>query len=99
MEDEWTKVESEIWNPEEGDEISGTYLGVQEEVGENKSNLYAIETSEAKQLGVWGCKVLDGKMIGIKIGQQVKIKFNGRVKPDKGKEYKSYDIFTKPLNK
>ena len=97
MEDEWTKIELEVWNPDEGAEISGVYLGVQTEVGENKSNLYTLETSEQKQISVWGSKVLDGKMMGIKEGQQVKIKFVGRIKPEKGKEYKSYEIFTKPL--
>jgi hypothetical protein len=97
MTEEWTKVQSEIWNPEAGDEISGIYLGFQPEVGDNKSNLYKIETSEGKQLDIWGSKVLDGKMVSIKVGQQVKIKFMGKIKPPKGKEYKSYEIFTKPL--
>jgi hypothetical protein len=93
--DEWAKVETDIWNPDEGEEISGIYLGVQSEVGVNKSNLYSIETSTG-QLGVWGCKVLDGSMIGVQVGQQVKIKFVGKVKPEKGNEYKSYEVFTKP---
>jgi hypothetical protein len=96
-EDNWTKVESEVWNPEEGQEISGVYLGVQNEIGENSSSLYSIETSLGRQTGIWGCKVLDGKMIGVKIGQEIKIKFIGRVKPEKGKEYKSFEVYTKPL--
>ena len=95
--DEWNKIETEIWNPEEGDEVSGNYLGVQEEVGENKSNLYTIKTDDSKQVGVWGSKVLDGKMIGLQIGQQVKIKFLGKVKPEKGKEYKNFEVYTKPI--
>jgi hypothetical protein len=99
MTDEWNKVETEVWNPEEGQEISGIYLGVQPEVGENKSNLYSLEISPGKQISVWGCKVLDGKMIGVGIGQQVKIKFVGRIKPEKGKEYKSFEVYTKPLVK
>lgn len=92
--DEWAKVETDIWNPEEGAEISGIYLGVQEAVGENESNLYSIE-SENKQIGVWGSKVLDGKMMGIKVGQEIKIKFMGRIKPEKGREYKSYEVYVK----
>ncbi len=100
MKDEWTKLESEVWNPEEGDNISGIYLGVQHDVGENKSSIYSIEVSEGKKVGVWGSKVLDGKMIGVKIGQQVKIEFNGKIKPEGGgKEYKTYEISTKPLKK
>lgn len=100
MTEEWTKVETDIWNPEVGEEISGIYLGVETEVGENKSNLYNIEVVEddkTKQLGIWGCRVLEGKMLAVKVGQQVKIKFNGMVKPEKGREYKSFEVFTKPL--
>ena len=97
MTDEWNKVESEMWNPEEGESVSGVYLGFQPEVGANKSNLYTIEDSSGKQMGVWGSKVLDGKMISAQVGQQVKIEFVGRVKPDKGQEYKSYEVYTKPV--
>ena len=95
MSEEWTDVQSETWNPEEGEEISGIYLGLQAEVGENKSNLYAIETAPGKTINVWGSKVLDGKMLGVKVGQEVRIKFNGKIAPPGGKEYKSYDIATK----
>jgi len=94
--EEWIKVETETWNPEEGEEISGIYLGVELEVGPNKSNLYSLETEPGKQVGVWGCKVLDGKMLAVKVGQQVKIEFKGKIKPEKGNEYRSYEVFTKP---
>lgn len=96
MIDEWTKVESEVWKPEEGEEISGIYLGVQKEVGMNASNLYKIECGE-KTLSVWGSKVLDDAMLSVKEGQEVKIKFMGKIKPEKGKEYKSYEVFTRDL--
>ena len=90
---EWTKVESDVWNPEEGEEISGKYLGVQHKVGDHNSELYSLETEEGRQVGVWGSKVLDGKMLGIQVGQQVKIKFVGKVKPEKGNEYKDFEVF------
>lgn len=95
MAEEWTKVETDIWTHEEGSELTGIYLGVQTEVGVNKSNLYKIETSEGKQIGVWGCKVLDDAMFGMKSGTQVKILYKGKVKPEKGNEYRSYEVFTK----
>ena len=97
MEEEWTKIESDVWNPEEGNEISGVYLGIQLEVGVNKSNLYKIELEEGKQLSVWGSKILDDAMLSVKVGQQVKIKFKGKVKPEKGNEYKDYEVFTRPI--
>lgn len=96
---DWKKIEADIWVPESmNDEISGRYLGVQHEVGENQSELYSIEVSEGKILNFWGSKVLDGKMVGVQIGQQVKIVFLGKVKPEGGREYKDYDVFTKPEN-
>ncbi len=101
MEEQWDKVQTDVWVPEkEEDEISGIYLGVQKEVGENKSNLYTIEVEEGKTMAFWGSKVLDGKMLALKVGQQVKILFLGKVKPEKGREYKGYDVFvkkTKPI--
>ncbi len=92
---EWTKVETETWTPEEGEEISGEYLGVQVEVGENKSNLYKVKTEEGKTVGIWGSAVLDGKMFGMEVGTEIKIAFKGKVKPLKGREYKDYEVFTK----
>jgi len=96
MEEQWDKVQTEIWVPEnKGDEISGIYLNVQLEVGENKSNFYTFEVEEGKTMAFWGSKVLDGKMLAVKVGQQVKVVFLGKVKPDKGREYKDYDVFVK----
>ena len=94
MEKEWTKVESDIWNPEMGEEITGIYLGVQSEVGVNKSNLYKIELEDKKFVSIWGSQLLNDALLLVKVGDQVKIKFNGKVKPEKGNEYKSYEVFT-----
>jgi len=96
MEEQWDKVQTDVWVPEnKGDEISGVYLSVQPEIGENKSNLYIIEVEEGKTISFWGSKVLDGKMLAVKVGQQVKVLFLGKVKPEKGREYKEYDVFIK----
>ena len=97
MSDEWNEVKTEVWNPEKGDQISGIYLGVQHDVGPKKSNLYTMDVSETKRVNFWGSKILDSHMVGMKIGQQVKIEFTGKVKPEKGNEYKTYKVFTKPL--
>lgn len=96
--EDWEKVEGQIWVPESADDnISGVFLGVQHDVGENKSNLYTLETPDAKQLSFWGCKILDSKMLSVKKGQEIKVVYLGRVKPDKGKEYKNFDLYKKPL--
>lgn len=97
-EENWTKVESDVWNPEPGQEISGVYLSCKDEVGVNKSRLYTIEVSEGKTMGVWGSRILDDAMMAVGFGSQVKIKYNGKVKPEKGNEYKSYEVFTRPVS-
>lgn len=96
--DGWDKQESLFWNPEEGDAVEGEFLGTTKGVGENESDVYNIRTTDGKQVSVWSCKVLEGKMMNVKLGQQVKIRYIGKVKPEKGKEYKNYDLFTKPLS-
>lgn len=91
---DWEEVQTDMWIPEEpGDAIEGTYLGVQPDVGENKSKLYTIETEAKKQFNFWGSTVLDGKMIGVKPGQAIKVEFLGKVKPEGKKEYKSYKVY------
>lgn len=96
---EWTKVESEAWIPKEANEsIEGIYLGKQTEVGENKSNLYTMELAGGNQVNFWGCKVLDGKMIGIESGQPIKVVYLGKKKSEGSiREYKDYDVFKKAV--
>lgn len=92
----WKKVEAETWVPEVGDELEGIYLGMQSEVGPNKANLYKIE-SNGKTVSVWGSKVLDDNMLSVKVGQELKLVYKGKVKPEKGNEYNAYEVFTRPL--
>jgi len=87
------KVEAQLWNPEkDGDEITGTLLGVQEDIGEYKSKLYHLETETGLFLNVFGSKVLDDKMIAVRHGDKVKIIFKGTVKGEK-KPYKNYEVY------
>lgn len=97
MSEEFKNVETEIWNPEEQSEITGTYIGVQKEVGVNKSHLYSIRDSKGKVINIWGSKILDGKMLSATIGQEIEITFNGKVKKEGGNDYNSYDVGLKPL--
>ena len=85
-------VEQEFWSFEnEEDSISGIYVSKQENVGENHSIIYNIETPEGIK-SVWGCTVLDNKMKLLGIGDDIKIVFLGKVKPEKGREYKDFKI-------
>ena len=85
-------IEMEFWSPENPeDSVSGFYISKQENFGENKSNLYNIETSEGVK-SVWGSTVLDNKMKLVKIGDDIRIIYLGKVKPEKGREYKDFKI-------
>ncbi len=92
--EDWNKVETEFWNPENaGDEISGVFVGLQVDVGENKSNVYTVEVEKGKNINFWGATVLDRKMNSVKVGQEVKVVYLGKVSPEGGREYKDFDVF------
>jgi len=68
----------------DGDFIEGVVVNKQTEVGENKSNLYSIETPTGV-LSVWGSKVLDERMALVKIGTRLRITYKGKAEAKKGK--------------
>jgi hypothetical protein len=73
----YEEINPSMWEyKEEGDFIEGTLVRVQEEVGENKSNLYSIETSEGVK-NVWGSAILDSRMALVVIGSKVRITYKG----------------------
>lgn len=95
---DWKKVEmGDTWNPEkEGDEIVGLFVGKEENVGENNSNLYTLEASDDnRSVSVWGTTVLDVRMKNVKVGEEVKIIFKGwKDSPTrKGKQYKDFEVY------
>jgi len=70
----------EQWRPEKaGDFIEGVYTQKKENVGKNKANLYLIEKDGVLK-AVWGSTVLDDKMIYVKIGDLIKITYQGEEK-------------------
>ena len=76
---EWKESSGNFWKPEkDGDEILGLLLAVQQNVGQNSSTMYTIEEKETREMvNVWGSTVLDSRMKGIKIGQEVRIVYKG----------------------
>src|SRR3990167_9165592 len=94
-EDTWKKVEmGDTWNFEKEPEMIGLFIGKEENVGENNSNLYTFEVDQ-KNVSVWGSTVLDTRMKNVKVGEEVKIVFLGlKDSPNrKGKQYKNFDVF------
>ena len=73
----YTEIDPNFWKPEnENDFIEGIFIGKESDVGENKSVLYTIE-ADSNPIKVWGCTVLDQKMVAIKAGDKVKITYLG----------------------
>jgi len=90
---EWKEVkrdEAELekpitWEPEIiGETLQGTYIDLEENVGQYKSNLYTIKTSEG-EVKVWGSKVLDELMKKVDLGLEVRITYNGKQPSKSGK--------------
>ncbi len=73
----YTEINPTVWKCEkDGDFIEGFVLNKEDNIGENKSWLYSIETPEGVK-SVWGSAVLDTRMAFVKIGDKIKITFKG----------------------
>ena len=73
----YKEINPTLWTYEkEGDFIEGILVGKEDEVGENKSWMYDIETPEGVK-NVWGSVILDTRMAFVKIGDKIKITYKG----------------------
>jgi len=83
--DEAEQEKTITWEPEIiGETLQGTYIDLEEDVGQYKSNLYTIKTSEG-EVKVWGSKVLDELMKKVDLGLEVRITYNGKQPSKSGK--------------
>lgn len=94
--EEWEKQkEAEVFEfVKEGDIVIGTLKLVEENVGPNKSKLYTLEKREGELVKVWGSTILDQKLALVTPGTYTKIEYLGKVKPEKGNEYKNFEVYT-----
>jgi len=81
----------------EGDSVEGKLLEIKENVGPNKSNVYVLETPEGEKVGIWGSTVIDGRLNGVKAGQEIAIEYLGMEEGKNGREYKDFKIGVKFL--
>jgi len=77
-----------LWEPKDGESITGVYKAVQHNVGKNKSNMYTIEV-DGELKNFWGSTVLDGKMLSVKAEETIRVTYDGK---DEEKDYKKYTI-------
>lgn len=69
---------------EDGDMVEGILLKVQDNVGPQDSMLYTLEVN-GKPESIWGCAILDQRMIGVKIGEKIRVTFKGVGEASPGK--------------
>lgn len=74
----WKEInQSPMWKPtDEGDEIEGTLIKVDTNIGKNNSNIYHLDTNDGV-IGMWGSVVLDSRLSQVPLGARVKIVFQG----------------------
>lgn len=73
----YKEIDPNVWKYEnEGDFVEGILVQKQDDVGENKSKMYSVDTSEGI-INVWGSVVLDGRMALVKVGDKIKITYKG----------------------
>ena len=81
----YKEVNPGIWKPEnEGDFIEGIFVRAEEDVGHKGSTLYHLEVEE-KQISIWGCTVLDQKMVFVKPADKIRITYKGLGEKQPGK--------------
>ncbi len=91
--DGWTNVKPEFWNPKEaGDQIEGIYRGEKHDVGKHKSKAYSVKLKNGKLMNAFGSEVLDDLMLGVEVGDELKIVYQGK---DADKNYKKFDVFNR----
>jgi hypothetical protein len=91
--DKWRTIEPGAWKPEkEGDNIIGVV--VNKEPKDEQSGLsarYYLENEEGTFF-VWGCAVIDDRMQYAKIGQKVRITFEGKTKNKRNQAVNLYKV-------
>lgn len=102
-EKEWEEVTSNAdwWDFDKNKEISGIYHAKREHFGANDSNVYVVKTGEDSDgkgifFSFWGKTALDGKMNDVKIGEEVRVVFNGEKLSKNNKTYFDYSVFHRP---
>jgi len=97
-EKDWKEVNIEsgvTWDREKP--LIGLLIQKKENVGDNHSMLYVIETKDGN-VSAWGSTVLDNKMSTAKVGEEVMIEYVGKVKnPKTGREYHDFKVFTREV--
>lgn len=91
--DEWKTIEPGVWKPEQvGDHIIGVLLNkAPKDEQSGLSARYYIENPEGTFF-VWGSAVIDDRMQYVKVGQKVRITFEGKTKNKRNQDVNLYTV-------
>ena len=89
----YQKIEPNLWTYEkDGDFVEGIVVAKEPNVGKNDAWIYSIETPEGIK-NVWGCTILDSRMVFVKVGDKIKITFRGLGEAKSGRNApKKFDV-------
>ena len=82
------------WKPEKADDfLEGILTNKRSDVGPNNSMMYEIQTDK-KKMSVWGTTSLDMCMQIVKVGNKIKIVFEGeKNNPKTGRDFKAFKVY------
>ena len=69
--------ETFVFDLEKNSSLEGVLINRQSDVGPSESMLYTLETSDGRPHNFWGCTILDQRMVGIKLGDLIRVIFKG----------------------
>lgn len=91
--DEWRTIQPTVWRPlKAGDRISGVLVN-KEPKDENSSisAKYYIDTEKGTYFA-WGSTVLDDRMQYVKVGQKIRITFEGKTSNKRGQPVNLFKV-------
>ena len=92
---EWETIEPGIWKHEkEGDNIEGVLVNkIPADQAKGMSARYVLDTKEGL-MTVWGSAIIDDRMQYVKIGEPVKIIYDGEGANAKGQKLNKFTVQT-----
>lgn len=89
-----------VWDFITKKEMVGFYMGKQEGVGPNLSNLYQFKLKDGTFCSVWGSTVIDDLMKTVEAGDLTKIIYEGKkLSPKTNRSTKIYKIYVDDAEK
>lgn len=91
--DQWKTIKPDVWKPEQqGDNIIGVVVNKEpKDEQTNMSARYYLE-NENGMFFVWGCAVLDDRMQYVKVGDKIRISYEGETTNKRNQKVNLYKV-------